>query len=402
MSTTIERMLQESALRGKDLPTPLYIVNKPILEENIDQLYTAFFRRFPRFIFGYSYKTNYASAVLRIVHHKGGYAEVVSPMELAHAKQFVADNRIIYNGVIQDVEDKAMLAVNGGIVNVENLTELRRINDYLREVDMAANIGIRVNLPMSGMDTSRFGIELSPENISIIKGLSNIVVSSVHCHVAFSRSLDTWREKADKMAQAAKALGAHIIDLGGRMYGPMNPKLAAQFDCEIPTFQDYADCLYDVLSRHYGYEDMPTLIVEPGTTLISNAQSLLTTVADIKTVQGKTVCTLDAKKLDITVIGESTKTFPYYVINHGGGRVTDASMCGCTCLESDRLVEGYTGPLDIGDRVLFDNIGAYSNVVSPNFIQGTPGMALYNPDAFVKFSIVKLQDSFATVFGEYL
>lgn len=399
MSTTIERMLQESALKDKSLSTPLYIVSKPILEENIDQLCAAFRSRFPKFIFGYSYKTNYASSVLRIVHEKGGYAEVVSPMELAHAKRFVRDNRIIYNGVIQDVEDKAMLAVNGGIVNVENLTELRCIDSYLREVDMIAEVGIRVNLPMSGMEVSRFGIELSPENISIINGLENVVVSSVHCHVAFSRSLDTWREKADRMAQAAKALGARIIDLGGRMYGPMNPRLVAQFDCEIPTFQDYADCLYEVLSQHYSDADMPTLIVEPGTTLISNAQSLFATVVDIKTVQGKTVCTLDAKKLDITVIGESTKTFPYYVINHGGGRVTDASMCGCTCLESDRLVEGYTGPLDIGDQVLFDNVGAYSNVLSPKFIQGTPRMVVYEGDGLFRFA--KYPDSYDTVFGEY-
>lgn len=398
MSTTIERMLHELGSKDNPLPTPLYIVNKSVLEENIDQLCAAFRSRFPKFIFGYSYKTNYASAVLRIVHEKGGYAEVVSPMELAHAKRFVPDNRIIYNGVIQDVKDKAMLAVNGGVVNVENLTELRRIDDYLRKMDMTASVGVRVNLPMSGMSVSRFGIELSPENISIIKELENVVVSSVHCHVAFNRSLGTWRDKADRMAQAAKVLGAHTIDLGGRIYGPMNPKLAEQFDCEIPIFQDYADVLYSVLSHHYSDADMPTLIVEPGTALISNAQSLLTSVVDIKTVQGRTVCTLDAKKLDITVIGESAKTFPYYVINHGGGRVTDASMYGCTCLESDRFVERYSGPLNIGDQVLFDNVGAYSNVLSPKFIQGTPGMALYEGKRFV---CAKRADMYDTFFGEY-
>lgn len=400
MIMTIEKMLQESALRGKELPTPLYIVNQSILEENIDHLCAAFRNRFDRFIFGYSYKTNYASAVLRMIHQKGGYAEVVSPKELVHARKFVPDSRIIYNGVIRDVYDKAILAMSGGIVNVENLTELRLISDYLRELEMTANVGIRVNLPMSGMDTSRFGIEVNPESISIIKSLSNIRISSVHCHVAYSRSLETWREKADRMARIAKAVGADMIGLGGRMYGPMNPGLRGQFDCEIPTFQDYADCICSVLSQHYSSADMPVLIVEPGTTLISNAQSMLATVVDIKTVQGKTFCTLDAKKLDITVIGDSGKTFPYYVINHGGGHVKDASVCGCTCLESDRLIEGYTGPLDVGDEFIFDNVGAYSNVLSPRFIQGTPSMAVYKSDG--TFEIVKWHDSPKTIFGEYL
>ena len=70
MSTTIEKMLQESALSGKQLLTPLYIVNKPILEENIDQLYAAFRSRFDKFIFGYSYKTNPAGGVLDIVQDR--------------------------------------------------------------------------------------------------------------------------------------------------------------------------------------------------------------------------------------------------------------------------------------------------------------------------------------------
>ncbi len=399
MSMTIEKMLQESVLRGSSLPTPTYIVSKPILEENIASLQEALRSRFRRFIVGYSYKTNYASAVVRMVHRKGAYAEVVSPMELAYARKFVHDSNIIYNGVIQDVNGKVQVALNGGIVNVENMTELRLINSRLGELHTVGNIGIRVNLPMTGMDRSRFGIEINPDTVSAIKELDNILVSSVHCHVAFSRSLDTWAEKTHRMARIAKMLGAGIIDLGGRMYGPMNPELAAQFDCEIPTFQDYADCIYDALSDYYSDADMPAIIVEPGTTLISNAQSLLTTVVDIKTVCGKTVCTLDAKKLDITVIGESTKTFPYYVINHGGGRVADASLCGCTCLESDRLVDGYTGPLSVGDQVLFDNVGAYSNVLSPRFIRGTPSMMVYEPGA--GFFLVKNRDSMETMFGEY-
>jgi len=385
--------------KDKILPTPLYIVCKPIIEENIDQLCAAFRSRFSKFIFGYSYKTNYASAVLRIVHEKGGYAEVVSPMELAHAKRFVPDNRIIYNGVIRDVEDKAMLAVNGGIVNVENLTELRRINDFLCDMDIAASVGIRVNLPMSGMDVSRFGIEINPETLSIIKGLENVVVSSVHCHVAFSRSLATWREKADRMAQIAKVLGAHIIDLGGRMFGPMNSKLVERFDCEIPTFQDYADCLYDELSQHFTDEEMPTIIVEPGTPLVSNAQSYLTTVVNINTIRGRTVCTLDGKSRDIVTFADAADRFPPYVISKSLTCVRDATLYGYSCVEKDIFVGSYSGPLDIGDYVLFDNIGSYSNVLAPQFIQGVPGMVLYDGE---KFIVVKRPDSYDNVFGEYL
>ncbi len=399
MSMTIEKMLQELRLRGSTLPTPLYIISQSVLEDNIHQLYNAFQSRFEKFVFGYSYKTNYAGAVLELVHENGGYAEVVSPMELSRAQKYVSDDKIIYNGVIPDVQTKVTLARNGAIVNVENLTELRSMNRYAGQHGVKAKVGVRVNLHLDGISFSRFGIEITPKVLEEINQLQNIRVAGIHCHVTKSRALGFWHEKARQMSEIAMQLGAQYIDFGGNMYGPMNPELADQFPCSIPTFADYADCLHFEMSKFFTGKEMPTVIVECGTPIISNAQSLLTSVVDIKTIRQKTVCTLDAKKLDISVIGDSGKQFPYYVINQGNGQVTDASVYGCTCLEFDQFIQGYTGPLDIGDRVLFDNIGSYSNVLSPKFIQGTPAMVIYDPNGF---HFVKFRDSVNTVFGEYL
>ncbi len=399
MSMTIEKMLQELRLRGSTLPTPLYIINRSVLEDNIHQLYDAFQSRFEKFVFGYSYKTNYAGVILEIVRKNGGYAEVVSPMELTHAQKYVSDDKIIYNGVIPDVQTKVALAQNGAIVNVENLTELRSVNLYAEKHGIKVEVGIRINLHLDGVSFSRFGIEITPEVIQEMGYLKNIRVVGIHCHVTKSRALGFWHEKARQMSEIAKQLGARYIDFGGNMYGPMNPELAAQFSCSIPTFADYADCLHFEMSKFFTGKEMPIVIVECGTPIISNAQSLLTSVVDIKTIRKKTVCTVDAKKLDISVIGDSGKQFPYYVINQGNGKVTDASIYGCTCLEFDQFIQEYTGPLDIGDRILFDNIGSYSNVLSPKFIQGTPAMVLYDSDGF---HFVKLRDSADTVFGEYL
>lgn len=400
MSTTIERILHELESRGKDLPTPLYIVSEEILKENIDSMYRAFFGRFDRFIPGYSYKTNYSKDVLRMVHREGCYAEVVSPMELDHARKFVSDHQIIYNGVIRDVEGKVELAAHGGIVNVENLTELRDMDAHAARMGLDIQVGIRVNLRLSGAEFSRFGIEVNTNTLEELSSLKHIVITGIHCHITKSRALSFWREKAEKMGQIAKHLGAKYIDFGGNMYGPMNPALAAQFNSDIPSFQDYADCLYDELSQLFSDENMPTVIVEPGTPLISNAQSYLTTVTDIKTVAGKTVCTLDGKSLDVTMIGDSGKQFPFYVVSKGEGHVEDAALYGCTCLEPDRFADGYSGPLSVGDLVLFDNIGSYSNTLAPRFIQGVPGMVRF--DRYGKFINTKRMDSIVTVFGEYL
>ena len=115
MSTTIEKILHELESRGRVPFTPLYIVSEEILKDNIDAMNRAFFSRFDRFILGYSYKTNYAKDVLRMVHQEGGYAEVVSPMELAHARTFVDDSKIIYNGGSRDVVGQVELADHVGV-----------------------------------------------------------------------------------------------------------------------------------------------------------------------------------------------------------------------------------------------------------------------------------------------
>lgn len=399
MSTTTGKMLQKLALSGKDLPTPLYILNQQILEENIDALYRAFNKRFRRFIFGYSCKTNYASDILRTVCRKSGYLEVVSPMELQHAKRFVPCSRIIYNGVIPDLENKLELARMGGIVNLENLTELQAMDDLASERDLLLDVGIRLNLSLTGAAPSRFGIELTPESLSVIDHLQSLRIAGVHCHITKSRSLDCWREKAGLMADAAKKLRASHIDLGGNMYGPMNPELQKQFSCSIPSFAEYADCIHEEFSRYFSEDDMPALIIEAGTPIVSDAQSYLTSVVDIKTIGGRTICTLDGKKLDITVIGDSGKQFPFYVVSQGIGKVENASMYGCTCLEFDRLADSYTGPLSVGDLVLFDNIGSYSNVLAPPFIQAAPGMVCYDKERFI---IIKFPDDQESVFGRYL
>ncbi len=399
MSMTIERMLHDLESNADTVCTPAYIISQEILRQNIKSLYESFNKKFRKFIFGYSYKTNYAPAVLRTVHELGGYAEVVSPMELEHAINFVDAEHIIYNGVIADTDNKFLIAAKGGLVNVENLTELKAINEKAKAMGERVEVGIRVNLSIEGVAQSRFGIRITPEAHETIMAMENIKVVGVHCHITKSRDLEFWAEKAEQMAYLAQIFNAKFIDLGGNMYGPMNPELVKQFSKPIPTFDDYAGCIHDRFLKYFSDENMPTLIVEAGTPIISNAQSFITSVADIKDVDGSSKATLDGKRLDITVIGDSGKQFPYYVMSKGTEEVKDAAIHGCTCLEFDKLINSYTGLLSVGDRILFDNIGSYSNVLAPRFIQAVPAAYSYDEG---KFTLVKKPDSYQTVFGDYI
>lgn len=371
-----ERMLQELTSKGNIVRTPLYIINRDDLRENIRMLKEALGSRFDRFVVGYSNKTNGADPVLRTVSESGGWAEVVSYKEYFQALKFFHPGHIIYNGVIPDFRGKLRVLEAGGIVNVENLTELKAIDKKAGELECVLWLGIRVNLHLDGHPASRFGIEITDDTLSLIKSMKNVRINGIHCHITKSRDLDSWAAKSYEMAKIAQLLDVDYIDLGGNMYGPMHPSVAKRYE-SIPTFQDYADCIYRSMYKVFG-NNIPRIVVEPGTAIVANSQSYVTRVLDIKVVGGKVVCTLDGKGADVETFVNPADRFPYYIIPHTDRPVNHATMFGCTCTEFDIFISDYTGRLGVGDLVVFDNVGAYSNSLAPGFIQDPPPFATFD------------------------
>ena len=74
----------------KDIIAPLrveygeafYLLDSEQFHENFKELRDLFRKVYPNFNIAYSYKTNYTPKFCRLVYEMGGYAEVVSEMEL--------------------------------------------------------------------------------------------------------------------------------------------------------------------------------------------------------------------------------------------------------------------------------------------------------------------------------
>ena len=62
---------------------------------------------------------------------------------------------------------------------------------------------------------------------------------------------------------------------------------------------------------------------------------------------------------------------PIQVIRSTNNRETvhNADFVGYTCLEHDVLYNDYNGEIAVGDYIVFDNVGGYSNVSKPPFIR---------------------------------
>ena len=65
----------------QEFGSPLFVTSERQLRCNVRRLTEAFRQHYPDVVHGWSYKTNYTSAICNILHQEGSWAEVVSRFE---------------------------------------------------------------------------------------------------------------------------------------------------------------------------------------------------------------------------------------------------------------------------------------------------------------------------------
>ena len=386
--------------------SPLYIFNEAGFRENYLDLDRAMRSYYERFHIAYSFKTNYTPYICRTAKELGAYAEVVSAMEYFIAKRTgFEDDQIIFNGPVKG-EAGAKAMGRGCIVNADSLDEVSYLCTAAKAFPSSVfKIGLRVNLDVGQGFVSRFGIDDIdiPKAFSLAKQAGNLCITGLHCHISRARSLEAWGKRTRKMLELADRFipeGPEFIDLGSGMLGSMAPEFAAQFS-DIPTYEQYAQVTAGLISEHYTGRRGPVIFTEPGTTLINRFVDCIAKVMAIKMIKGRCFAVLDC---GVHTLGETStlKRLPITVIAGGGDRVycREAAFTGYTCLEQDVMYSGYTGELAIGDYIVFGNVGGYSNVLKPPFINPNCAMAAEKPDG--TFQLIKTAETFDDLLKTYL
>ena len=355
---------------------PLYVFDEKGFILNYRHFEQCFSSKYQNYKISYSYKTNYAPYIGRLVKQLGGYAEVVSDMELEIARYVgYQDNQIVYNGPSKGPLWRPFL-INGGILNVDNFEELDRIRHFAVEnPDIDLKIGLRVNIDIGQSFISRFGIDETDlqKAFDIVAKCGNLCVRGIHCHIGRSRTTAAWKNRVNKMLAIADRFFAEVpdyISLGSGMFGVMDPLLGEQFGKNLPSFEEYAFAVASIFNEHFKEGKKPVLFTEPGTTLVNKYIDFIATVESIKHIKGKTFVVLNCSKHNLGEICE-LKRLPIRIISAGSlpETVCEADFVGYTCLEHDVMYKGFTGDLAVGDYVVFGNVGGYSNVSKPPFIR---------------------------------
>ena len=384
-----------------------YLLDSKKFSNNFFELSKEFRKIYPNFNIAYSYKTNYTPKLCKIVNDNGGYAEVVSEMELEIALRIgVKATKIIWNGPIKNQDKIKQLLLMGGTVNIDSVFEIETIKKIAHQnPNHRLNLGIRCNFDVGDGVISRFGFDINSiefeQALDFIKNIENVHLINLQCHFA-KRNVEYWPARAKGMAtlglQVKERLGyiPDRIDIGGGLFGHMDDALKAQFSTTIPTYEDYAKAAASVFAEHFPNLETE-LLIEPGSALVGDCMKFVGRIETIKTVRNKTFATMLGSQKNISMGGVNP---PIFVIKSGTERkyYEDVDIVGYTCIEGDVLYHNYEGDLSVGDYVVFSNCGSYSLVMKPPFI--LPNFPVIDISGN-KVELIKRQEYFDDIFHTF-
>lgn len=364
------------------METPYFLINKQELDLNVTKLKNALSKFWSNSIVGYSYKTNSLPWIIEYFKNQNCFAEVVSDDEYSLAKQICCDkSKIIYNGPIKTKETFIEALQNGCIVNIDSQREI----EWLKSLDKnpSFSIGLRVNFDLEdvcpgqtacGSEGGRFGFCL--ENGEFEKALKKVnsygfEVTGIHLHTSSkTRSVEIYKAIAQVAVKIKKLynLNLKFVDIGGGFFGGLDNK---------PQFNDYLQAVSEIMKQAFD-ADETTLIVEPGMSLIGSPISYVTSVTDVKdTVRNRFVIT-DGSRINIDpLMRKSSYFYSCDFASESNSVLKKQVICGFTCMENDRFfVAENCNELKVGDKIIFNKVGAYTMCLSPLFIKYFPPVYL--------------------------
>ncbi len=402
--STIEKIEKQYGL-------PCYVFDEDAFRDNYMDLRDTLKKYYPKYEIAYSYKTNYAPSICKIVKEMKGYAEVVSDMEYAIAKKIgYTSQMIVYNGPFKgELLEEHLL--NDGIVNIDNIKEIKRIIEFSEKVEKHFNVGIRVNINVGQSFVSRFGIDADSDDlkyaVELIRKSNYLKLVGLHCHIGQARNLEAWKSRTEQILQLADKYVDGVpkyLDLGSGMFGKMDEVMVKQFSSEIPSYEDYAKVTAKMVYDHYknfSEVERPILFSEPGTTVDNKYVDLIAQISCLKKIKGKSFGVINASVHNLGDVCTSV-SLPIEIVRYSDFADRDFSshdFVGYTCLEQDVAYSNYDKGIADSDYIVFGNVGGYSNVDKPPFI--LPQCAMIGVRKGI-FYLIKRRETVEDILSTYI
>ena len=359
--------------------TPLYVYSARRIRDNYRRIHDAFAARRENFRANYAVKANNNLSVLDLLRQEGAGADCAGPGEIRMARSVgFPPDRILYSGNYNSDEELRYGLESGAVINLDDGPLLERLLKFGTPEALCFRInpgfgkGAYPGVVTAGPD-AKFGMR-EREALKAYRRAKEAGIERLGVHMmAGSNVLETpyWAAITDRLtgiaARIAKALRIELdfIDLGGGFGVPS--KIG---ETPLPI-QDVAKKVVDAYERRLastpGIGD-PTLMIEPGRYLVSDAGILLASVTHVKT-SAKRFVGCDAGMntlLRPALYGAYHEILPATKLR--ARRSVRANVTGPICENTDMLGKDRRLPrLEVGDLLAVLNAGAYGYAMASRF-----------------------------------
>ena len=252
------------------------------------------------------------------------------------------------------------IAENCDYIAFNSLSQWDRLGEFVKD---KSNCGLRINPNISNVKDERYNpcrkhsklgvpieklieaLNREPDFFSGIKGLH----FHTNCDASdFSPLLKTVQQIDSKLESFLRKI--QWINMGG-----------GYLFKEAKNIDPFYDVV-NLLKSKYELE----VFIEPGASFVRDSGYIVSSVIDIFENEGKTIAILD------TSINHMPEVFEYQfepdVVDHIDDGEHSYILAGNTCLAGDIFGEySFREPLEIGDKVVFKNMGAYTLVKAHMF-----------------------------------
>ena len=378
--------------------TPLYVLDKATIEKNADSFLTPLKQEYPNSKVLYASKANFTIGLAQLMHRLGLNLDVSSGGELYTAiKARVPAKKIYFHGNNKTLNELKLAIDYGVSIIIDNTQELENLKQLLDPSEKQINVSVRLKPEIdahtheyirTGQLDSKFGIERKDLDAFIhsLKQCPNLKLVGIHSHIG-SQIFDEkpFLELIDILLPLLKRVkaehGIHIQELncGGGMgiyYTNEDSPIELKDFVSKFTKQLKAACNEQGL-------DQPTLLFEPGRSMIGPAGMTLYTVGAIKRIEGvKNYIFIDGGMADNPrPIMYQAK---YEVANSQKSSAPQEafSIAGKYCESGDILAEDLLlSEPKVGQVLAFFATGAYNYSMASNYNRNTrPAMILVDGD----------------------
>jgi diaminopimelate decarboxylase len=309
-------------------------------------------------------------SILKLLDEHGSGFDIVSGGELHRCiKAGIDPKKIIFSGVGKSADEIA-LALKVGILsfNVESESELKRIYQISKNMNLKAPIGLRVNPDVdaggheyikTGKKENKFGISFE-KALDIAKEYSNkpeLNFLAITCHIG-SQILDlkSFKNAAEQMLDLANRLDQigleiKIIDMGGGLG-------VKYIDEETSAPAELMEIYKDVFSG-----TNKRIFLEPGRSIAANAGILLAKVEYLK----NNFLITDTAMNDLlrpALYKANHQVVPLLEQNIGHNKV---DVVGPVCESGDYLAKEAEVEIKEDEFLAIRTAGAYGFVMSSNY-----------------------------------